>query len=167
MARGAKRKKTVGTASGMANMRDAATMRSHNFVKVNREIHEEGPGSDLPPKIHQLHADGNELYILGNFMGIMIDVLYLDLIAPSTGTPLRLAKWQDIAKEIVELNPHRPGVRKLFLDLANRIKRCTKQITDMIHYESKSKDLKVVLYDFLLKISIDHNVSLKGFLPHM
>jgi len=168
MARAAKRKKTTGTAAGMAGMRDAAMIRSINFNKISKIMNDIGPGSGkevAEQHIHTIKLDASDINLLADYMGSFINVMYGDLMAPGYFTPGKLTQWADIAKEIVDSNEDRPSIKKTFGRISKQMSLCSKRMGDLIHFEASDEDLKIALYDVILKVSMEHSMDLKGMLP--
>lgn len=168
MARAAKRKKTTGTAAGMASMRDAAMVRDMNFNKINKIMNDIGPGSGKPNEelmMHQIDTRGSQPNLLGDYMGSFVNVMFLDLIAPGYFTPGKLDQWKEIAKEIATENKERSAIYTTFSRISKQMGLCSKRMTDLIHFEASDEDLKYAIYDVILKISMEHSIDLKGMLP--
>jgi len=168
MARAAKRKKTIGTAAGMASMRDANMIREMNFSKISKIMNDIGPGSGKPDDeliVHQINLNGGRLNILSEYMGSFVNVMYLDLISPGYFTPGKLDQWKDMAKEVATENKENEDIFKTFSRISRQMGLCSKRMTDLIHFEATEEDLKYALYDVVLKVSMEHNLDLKGMLP--
>ncbi len=168
MARAAKRKKTTGTAAGMASMRDASMMREMNFNRINKIMTDIGPGSGKPDEdliVHTIDLRGNQHNLLSDFMGSFLNVMFLDMIAPGYFTPGKLDQWKDLARDVAVDNKERDAIHKTFSRISKQMGLCSKRMTDLIHFEATDEDLKYAIYDVVLKISMEHNINLKGLLP--
>lgn len=168
MARAAKRKKTVGTAAGMASMRDASMMREMNFNKINKIMNDIGPGSGKPDDqliVHRIYTRGSQINLLSEYMGSFVNVMYMDLVAPGYFTPGKLDQWKEMAKEVATENKERTTIYTTFNRISKQMGLCSKRMTDLIHFEASDEDLKYALYDVILKISMEHSIDLKGMLP--
>jgi hypothetical protein len=165
MGRPAKRKKSTMTAGSMAGLRDASTVRAHNFQKVTGLINEKGPGSDRPPYVHRINMDNSEHRLLLDYASAWVSVMYGDLMFPGYGTPSKLEDFAQIAREISKGNKEKESVRKMFDRISRQMHRTAQQVTDMLHFESTMDEMKVVLYDMVLKMSMDNNLQLSGMLP--
>ena len=166
MARPVKRRVQTTSASRMADMRDAAMMRSLNFAELSKMMNDIGPGDPTREPVRitiNMSAPYNDL--LGQFMGAFITVMYDDMVHPGYFTPSKLASWYDLADDVVKHNQDREEVKKTFQKLKKRIKAAEKYMIDMIHYEADMAQIQYSIYDLLLKVSMDTDIDFKGMLP--
>jgi len=170
MARAAKRKKTTGTAAGMASTRDAAVIRALNFKEIAGIMQDIGPGSGKPSEelvLHTINVENSEITLLSDYVGSFLNVMYLDMISPGYFTPGKMNDWKEIAREIAQHNKEREGIYRTFSRISKQMGLCSKRMANLIHYEAAEEDLKYALYDVVLKISMEHNMDLKGMLPEI
>jgi hypothetical protein len=170
MGRVPKRKATTASAPAMAEIRDAGWIRSMKFKEIHGIMSSIGTGqTNSDPILHQIQLRASTPHILSTFMGAMMQVLTFDLSHPSYFTPHRVGQWKDIAREISKSSEAVPDrgdtTKKVFGRIARQLGVCEKKLTDLIHYDASEDHLKFALYDVVLKISMDHNIDLKGLFP--
>jgi hypothetical protein len=166
MARAAKRKVQVNNAASMAERRDAGLIRAMRFKDISKIMNDIGPGDpDGQSKSYQIDMDAQFPDLIATFTWCFLEVLHFDMMYPSYFTPHKVSQWKDIATEIYQKNKEREDVYKAFSRISRQMGMAEKRIVDLIHFEAAPEELQYALYDIVLKISMDHNLELKGLLP--
>jgi len=149
----------------MADRRDAGVVRSLHFKEIQNIMNDIGPGDpDADKVVHVLDVQISRLELISRFTSVFISTMYFDLQYPSYFTPHKILQWKDIATMIYKDN-NKEDVKRTFSRISRQLGLCEKKLTDLIHYESKPEELQYALYDFILRLSMDNNIDLKGLLP--
>ena len=167
MARSARRAAaTTGSVVDMAGRRDGGIIKDINFQRVSALIRPvtPGPGSDKAPVVHMIDSQWSSNRLLSEYSGILLSILYVDLIVPSYTTPVKMEQLAGIADDIVK-DSESKETKKIFRGIGRKMKAISAAIESNLHYEAPIVRLKTLMYDLILYLSGEHNVDLKGLLP--
>lgn len=169
MARRAKRKVQINTASGLADKRDNAMLREVNYSKNQELMHTHGPGSSNKPDVLTIHIFDDKSYTttLQDLFGVITSTLYFDLIFPSHATVHKLDNLHQISKDVgSQMNAGSVG-KEFVTRVTRQLGIARKRIEEQILYGNEAHDLKISLYDFILKATEGLPIDIRGLLPSM
>lgn len=170
MGRPARRAKQTGSAAAMANRRDAGMVRDMQYNQIDKLINpaEVGPGSGSPDRI-QLNMARSTQAKLSDYSMVFIQVMYVDLIAPSPATVNKLKELAALAQDISKDGAARKSAdaKRTFSLISRQINKAARTLENQLHFENTVDEMKVRLYDLILYFLEEHRVTFEGLLPSM
>lgn len=159
-------KKVTRSAADMANSRDTGVIRTLQYNALHQRVHEPaGPGDGMVKREVTIDLDRSPNVLLQDFGALFIDVLYVDLIAPSFTTSYRLRQLAETADDVSK--GCKDESKKTFRNIRSRLKKAGDQQENQIYFGNTIEQQKFSLYDLILYFKTEVGLDFQGLLPSM
>ena len=159
MARAVKRKKQTASPKQMAKIRDTYTESGIMFEERSRPLRDIGPGDPDHSTVWTLKVKERMNHAVGDFFGLVFDVLKVDLKGPHAATCIKLDTLSKLAGDYRKCLDNK-DLKKEFYYIQKKLQATKDYLQKGLLLGSTEQELQVALYRSMIDMTIRYNFGM-------